>query len=256
RGQATRDWTLQLPARLIHVDWREEAIGHNYPAELGIVDDAANAIRELAARIPPAEARPEVAATVAAAKRAIREGAEAQNPALVAIADKLREALPRDGILVADATILTYQVLNRTTPIFEPGGLIFPSSYAIGPSLPLAIGAKLGAPGRKVVQVAGDGGYMLNASELATAAQERVPIVSVVINDGGYGILRMLQQLRYEARHIGVDLHTPNFAAIAEAFGIAGVRVGDAMSLGDELALALRADEPRLIEVDMKAMTS
>ncbi len=255
RGQATRDWTLPLPARLIQVDWNAAAIGRNYPVELGIVDDAANAIRELAARVAAAPARPEVAEAVAAAKRTIRDAIAGQFPVLAGIADTIRAALPRDGILVADATIITYQVLGRTTPIYEPRGLLFPSSYAIGPSLPLAIGAKLGAPHRKVIEVGGDGGYMLNATELATAAQENVPIVSVVMNDGGYGILRMLQQLRYEGRSIGTELHTPDFVGMAQAFGVPAVRVADTTSLGDELALALRADGPRLIEVDLKAMT-
>lgn len=257
RGQATRDWALRLPEQLIHVDVDPAALGRNYPAAIGIVDDAANAIRELGARVRPAgEPKASVVAAVAETTTAIRDAVATQQAPLFGLAETIRAVLPRDGILVADATIITYQVFSRVTPIYEPAGLLFPSSYAIGPSLPLALGAKLGAPQRKVVQVGGDGGYMLNMSELATAAQYNIPIVSVIVNDGGYGILRMLQQLRFEGRQIGVDLRQPDFVRVAEGFGIESTRVASHAAFREALTAAIAADGPRLIEVDLKGLSA
>jgi len=103
-----------------------------------------------------------------------------------------------------------------------------------------------------VVQVAGDGGFMLNLSELVTAAEYRVPVVSVVLNNRGYGVLRMLQATRYEGRFIGVDLQPPDFVAVARARGGDGTRVGSHDAFREALDGALAAERPFLVEVDVK----
>jgi acetolactate synthase-1/2/3 large subunit len=257
RALATREWAVRIPAQLVQVDVDRGALGRNYPAAVGFVDAAANAVRELATRLAGAAGagvRPEATDAVAAARARVREAVKGQGPTYLRLADTIRAALPRDAVLVADATVIAYQVFNRVLPFYEPRSHLFPSSYAIGPSLPLALGAKLGAPTRTVVQVAGDGGFMLNLSELVTAAEYRVPVVSVVLNNRGYGVLRMLQATRYEGRFIGVDLQPPDFVAVARARGGDGTRVGSHDAFREALDGALAAERPFLVEVDVKGL--
>ena len=96
-----------------------------------------------------------------------------------------------------------------------------PTSAAIGPALPLAIGAAIGS-GKKTAVIQGDGGFMLNIGELATAVQYNVPVVTCVFNDGGYGVLRAIEGRTFEGRQFGVELATPDFVDGCERHGDEG----------------------------------
>jgi acetolactate synthase-1/2/3 large subunit len=102
----------------------------------------------------------------------------------------------------------------------------------------------------------GDGGVMLSVAELATIAAERLPVVVVVFCDGGYGILRNIQDKQYGAQsgRIGVDLGAPDFVALAGAFGVAATRVTTTTEFGKVVRAALSAAEPYLVEVDLEAI--
>ena len=106
----------------------------------------------------------------------------------------------------------------------------------------------------KTVVIQGDGGFMLHIGELATAAQYKLPIVVCLFNDGGYGVLRAIQQMRFEGRNTGVDLATPNFAAVAEGMGVRGEKVASADAFDRAFAAALAHDGPVLLDIDMKAL--
>ena len=95
---------------------------------------------------------------------------------------------------------------------------------AIGPGLPLAIGACIGA-GRRTVLIQGDGGLMLSVGELATAVQQGLPLITCVFNDRGYGILRFIQDLTVGGSPLGVDLVTPTSPRLAQSVGMAGESV-------------------------------
>jgi acetolactate synthase-1/2/3 large subunit len=95
---------------------------------------------------------------------------------------------------------------------------------------------------------------MLHIGELATAAQYKLPVIVCVFNDGGYGVLRAIQQMRFEGRNTGVDLATPNFAAVAEAMGVRGVRVDSADAFERTFDSALAHDGPTLLDIDMKSL--
>ncbi len=125
----------------------------------------------------------------------------------------------------------------------------FPIGWGtLGFALPAAIGAA--TSGRRTVCVIGDGGFLFACGELATIAQERLPVTIVIVDDGGYGMLRFDQR---QAGHpaSGVDLATPNFLRLADAFGIPAEGVVDfGPSFERQLAAALKADGPNLIVVE------
>ena len=127
---------------------------------------------------------------------------------------------------------------NRTLPVYEPRTSLRPVSMAIGPGLPLAIGACLGS-GRRTLLVQGDGGLMLSVGELATAVQQDLPLITCVFNDRGYGILRFIQDLTLGGRRSAVDLVTPDFAG-ARAVGRDGRRAASTT-----VDVVRRRDRPR-----------
>ena len=107
-----------------------------------------------------------------------------------------------------------------------------------------------------VVALAGDGGFMFNVAELATAVRHRIPIIVIVFNDGAYGNVRNMQKVLHGNRVIGSDLANPDFVKLADSFGIAGHRVARPEALRRALETSLAKNEPALIEVPCGDMPS
>ena len=253
QNYATKVWQLQIPGTLIHLDADPGVIGRNYPAAVPLLGDARvglEALLGLVAEREPDEAyRAECAAAVEAdlAQSLIDNG-----PDHTALAAHLRDLLPRDAMIVRDNTVPAYLWGNRTFPIYEPRTSIRPSSLAIGPGVSLAIGAAFGS-GRRTVVIQGDGGLMLSVGELATIAEYDLPIVVCVFNDKGYGVLRAIEPVMLD-RHVGVDLHTPDFAALAQAMGMPGESVVGLDAFGPAFRRALDRPGPTLLDIDLSAM--
>ena len=151
-----------------------------------------------------------------------------------------------------DATVPAYLWGNRMLPVLEPRTSMQPATAAIGPGLPLANGAAAGSR-RKTVLIQGDGGFMLSIGELATAEQHRLPVVICVFNDGGYGVLRVLQERTF-GRKTGVDLGSPDFAAVARAMGVEGERASGVDEFRAAFDRGVAAEGPYLIDIDMNAL--
>ncbi|HRE60874.1 MAG TPA: thiamine pyrophosphate-binding protein [Micropepsaceae bacterium] len=134
---------------------------------------------------------------------------------------------------------------------------IAPTSGAMGYGVPAAIAAKLVHPERPVVALAGDGCFLMNGQELATARQYNVPVIFLVFNNGMYGTIRMHQETHFPARKIATDLVNPDFAALARAYGISGVRVERTEDFAPAFEAALASNVPALIEltIDPEAIT-
>ena len=162
----------------------------------------------------------------------------------------IRESIERDDIVVKDSTVAGIVWANRHLAVYSPRTSMRPVSAAIGPGLPLAIGASL-ATGRRSVVIQGDGGFMFNLGELATAVQEGAPVITCVFNDRGYGILRWIQDLMFEGRRAAVDLHTPDFAMLAQAMGMPSWSVASADEFDKAFAAAVDTSGPSLIDVDI-----
>jgi acetolactate synthase I/II/III large subunit len=161
----------------------------------------------------------------------------------------VRDAVPRDAIFVSDIT--QFGVYARfALPVYTPKSYLLPGYQAtLGWAYPAALGAQVANPGRKVVTFAGDGGFLFNIQELATAVQHRIPVVAIVFNNSRFGNVHMIQAKNYGGRHIATELKNPDFVALARAFGMAAVRADTPEALGAALKDALSAGAPALIEV-------
>jgi acetolactate synthase I/II/III large subunit len=133
-----------------------------------------------------------------------------------------------------------------------------PTCGAMGYGVPAAIAAKLALPQRMVVSFSGDGCFMMNGQELATAAQYDAAVLFVVVNNNMYGTIRMHQERDYPARVHGTALKNPDFAALARAYGLHGETVEDTADFVPALDRALASAGPALIEIriDPEAITS
>jgi acetolactate synthase-1/2/3 large subunit len=142
---------------------------------------------------------------------------------------------------------------NRYLPLRGPRDGVHAVGGGIGQGVPMAIGAALGAGERKTVALAGDGGVQLSLGEFVTLVQEDADLLLIVMNDGGYGVIRNIQDVQFGARHYLADLHTPDFQAFAASIGLPSARVGDAAAFGEALAALGNRRGPALLEVDMQA---
>jgi acetolactate synthase-1/2/3 large subunit len=156
--------------------------------------------------------------------------------------------------LVRDITISHSTWGNRLFPVYAPGQSIHAASGGIGMGFQMALGVKLGQPERQVAVIVGDGGFQVNLGELATMVQENIPVVILLFNDGGYGVLRNIQDRGYEGRHIGVELTGLNFGRLAAAYGINHHLVSSSAQFRPAVEAALASGQPAMIEIDMAAV--
>jgi acetolactate synthase-1/2/3 large subunit len=160
----------------------------------------------------------------------------------------LREALGRNDIRVSDVGLHKLWI-GRMFPAHEPGTVLIANGLAgMGFALPVAIGAKLVHPDRKVVAVSGDGGFLMNCQELETAARLGTAVVNVIWENAQFGSIVWKQDKKF-GRHFGVDFGNPDFVKLAESFGLPAWRCSTADEFPRRLADALAKDTPSLIVV-------
>jgi acetolactate synthase-1/2/3 large subunit len=161
----------------------------------------------------------------------------------------IRDALGEDGILVDEVTQVAY-IAWYGYQAYRPRSMIT-SGFAgtLGAGFPTALGVKVANPDRAVVSVTGDGGFLFGGSDLATAVQHGINLVTVLVNNSAYGNVLRDQKRLYEGRHSGSELVNPDFQTYAKAFGVPSWRVEDADGLRGALREALAANSPALIEV-------
>lgn len=245
---------LSIPGMLIHIDADPGSIDRYHPVDLGIRADAVLALDALCAALAErrvAGADPEFVESAQQARRDVdADGAAAMGADMRRVVAAIRTSIGRDDIVVKDSTVPAIVWANRHLEVYEPRTSLRPVSAAIGPALPLAIGASV-ATGRRAVVVQGDGGFMLNLGELATAVQEGVPVITCVFNDRGYGILRFLQDMMFEGRRAAVNLHTPDFAMLAQSMAMPSFSVSSAEEFEKAFAAAVEMSGPSLIDVDI-----
>jgi len=161
----------------------------------------------------------------------------------------IRDELPEDGILVTDVTQLATFTQNWM-PIYRPRTLITPGYQGtLGLGFPTGLGAQVGNPDRKVVVISGDGGFMFNVQELSTAVAHGINLVTIVFADGAFGNVKRIQKDNFGGRNIAVELHNPDFVALAKSFGMLGIRAKTPDALRKAMREAFDAGGPALIEV-------
>jgi acetolactate synthase-1/2/3 large subunit len=184
--------------------------------------------------------------------------ANAKEAALAAIAKAdpqysymkaIRETLPDDGIVVDEVTQLGY-IIWYGYPVHQPRRLVSSGfSGTLGYGFPTALGVKVANPDRPVVSVTGDGGFLFGGSDLSTAKQFGINLVTVLVNNASYGNVKRDQERLYEGRHSGAVLHNPDFQAYARSFGVPAWRVETADAFRGALREALAAESPAVVEV-------
>ncbi|MFC9977280.1 thiamine pyrophosphate-binding protein [Spirillospora sp. NPDC127200] len=251
RSNETAHYKLGLPERHVQIDVDAAALGRAYPATVGLHGEAS---RVLEALLPGAAATQEGWRERAAATRAaVRERLRADIGQYAEVNDAIRAHLHPRSPIARDVTIPSSQWGNRLLPITDPGANVFPLGGGIGQGLAMGIGAALARPDVPSLVIAGDGGLSVHLGELATLAQERPWLVLLVFNDGGYGVLRNMQDA-HMGRRSGVDLFTPDFGALAAATAMPYALVKRADAFEEAFAKAVAAHEPYLLEVDVTAV--
>ena len=164
----------------------------------------------------------------------------------------LEQRLPADAILTNGAgNYATW--IHRFHRYRRFRTQLAPTNGSMGYGVPSAIAAKLVAPDRMVVSFNGDGCYMMNGQELATAVQFNAPVIFVVVNNGSYGTIRMHQERTYPGRVSGTDLVNPDFVALANAYGAHGELVEQTSDFAPAFERATKAGKPALIEIRLSA---
>jgi acetolactate synthase-1/2/3 large subunit len=227
-GVQTQNFAQPQPPTLIAAGLERVT---NYAPHVQLFGDAAQLACELAERVAP---RIGLDALADRLNEARAEACTALDSRALRFLDAIRFAVPEEAVIVADMCIPGYWLAGFHTPP-GPRRLQVPLGWGtLGYAFPAALGAALADRG-PAVSISGDGGFLYAAGELATVAQERLPLTAVIVDDGGYGMLRYDQDRAGEERY-GVDLHTPDFAALAESFGIRAQAVD---GLEDEFGAAL-----------------
>jgi thiamine pyrophosphate-dependent acetolactate synthase large subunit-like protein len=250
--RSTDNWSIPFPEALIHVDIDPAVIGKNYPARLGIVGDARQVLQELVRKLKVDKylAAGSPISELEEIRRSIYNEWRKVGEVEMALIDSIRAALPRDGFLILDSTMISYWA-RRLFPALEPATVFFPmGSGTLGYALSAALGVKIACPERKVLAIMGDGGFMFTCQDLATAAQYRLPITILLFNDNCYGMVKWLQERR-SGYHGDMDLVNPDFIALARSFGLRGVKVANPSELEAEIGQALEADVTTIIEIPL-----
>jgi acetolactate synthase I/II/III large subunit len=168
----------------------------------------------------------------------------------------LSKNAPSDTIITNGAGNYTAWV-HRYYPYRGFRTQVAPTSGAMGYGVPAAVAAKAVYPNRTVISWNGDGCFMMNGQELATAVQHNLPVIFVVVNNGMYGTIRMHQERHYPDRVIATELQNPDFAALARAYGALGETVTRTQEFAPAFQRAVAAGKPSLIEIriDPEALT-
>ncbi len=242
---------ISRDAKLIHHSTAANDIGVVFPVAQAVLGSTASFIDGLRQRLRKHWEWKSVAAARREwddeRKRLLDYNARPILPPVVAHA--MREALPRDGIMIVDAGNAGKH-MRVFMDTHQPDTFMYISDWgSVGAGLPIAMGAKLARPKQPVMAAVGDMGMMCNIGELETAVRERIAMVCVVYNDRGLGNERAFQKELYGGRLFGVDYGDVDFAALARVFGAHGERVTEPAALLPALKRALDSNLPAVVDV-------
>jgi acetolactate synthase-1/2/3 large subunit len=246
---------FRIPGKLVRIDIEADQLVRNAAPDLRLHGDAAAIVPLLVDRLGSEAAHRDGRKRVAETRRAAFEELSPAMRRQVEFLAEIRAALP-GAVIVGDSTQPVYAG-NLFHAADQPAGWFNSATGygTLGYALSAAIGAKLGAPERPVVCLAGDGGLQFTLAELGSAMDARTPIIVLVWNNRGYGEIKDYMQARGIAPE-GVDLTTPDFCAIASAYGLAAERLKTRQALGGLLKAAAVRPIPTLIEIDEAVVMS
>jgi acetolactate synthase-1/2/3 large subunit len=241
-GMNTRNWSMPRPPVLVTVD----PVAPEQPEwvpDAAVTGRVGEALRGLLERVPTRAPWAEPGLRDAVRARLAADPATAE---AVTVLEAVEAARTADTVLVCDMAVAGYWV-GGYAGAPGPRRLAYPVGWGtLGFGLPAAIGPA--AAGHPVIAVCGDGGLMMALGELATLVQQGLPVTVLVVDDAGYGMLRYDQDVAGHP-HVGVDLCTPDFVALAATFGMAATAVPETAELADALSAALSTGRPHLVHV-------
>jgi len=260
------EFTFNIPqTKLIQIDIEPSEIGRNYPVEIGVVADLKEALRVLVktaqAKVAPGVMKDSLKEEIAEDKRVFRSrnvemeksGAFPMMPERILA--EVREVLPRDAIITTDVG-WNKNGVGQQFPIYTPGSILIPGGYAtMGFGGPAAIGAKIANPDKVVIALIGDGGGQ-NPAQLATARHEDVAVIWLIMNNNAFGTIAGLEKAHYKTTFGTVfekdgQSTSPDYGAIARAYGIEGIRIASAEEFKPALEKAIAMNKPVVLDVPM-----
>jgi acetolactate synthase-1/2/3 large subunit len=238
----------EAATKIIHVHPSAEDLNRVWQVSFAAVANESQAVMALS-KIKPQRTWTEWRKLVRATFERSREPVESVGAVnLSKVFTHMADVLPPDAIVCNGAG--NYAAWpNRFYRYRRPRTQIAPTSGAMGFGFPAGIAAKLCYPQREVIAIAGDGCFLMTGQELATAVQHDVNLVTLVIDNGSYGTIRMYQERTYPQRVIATQLRNPDFAAYARSFGALGLTVTTTAEFATAFDQARRAQQPALIHV-------
>jgi acetolactate synthase-1/2/3 large subunit len=235
--------------KIIHLHRFPAEVDANYPVSVDVEGDIPAALDALAARVPPKSGLVAVDLKIRALLHAELEQGRRDRSFPVKpqrlVAD-IRATLAPDDIVLADSGAVKMW-LARLYPTYRPNTCLISNGLStMGFAVPGALGVKLAAPGRKVLAVTGDGGFLMNSSEMETARREKVPFVILVWVDNSFGLIKWKMEMQLK-RSTHVDFGNPDFVRYAESFGAKGYLIKAADDLLPALKHALAEDTVSVI---------
>jgi thiamine pyrophosphate-dependent acetolactate synthase large subunit-like protein len=234
-GMMTQGWQQPQPPHLVAINVDPTDASKNYRPDVVVEADARGAASALADRLGERGGLDSLQRRLRDLNRSVRERLRREEPEASAFLEAVEAALPDDAVIVCDMCIPGYWLggFHRTP---APRKLSYPLGWGtLGCAFPQGLGAALAEAG-PAVSVSGDGGFLYACGELAAAKQENIPLTAVIVDDGGYGMIRYDQDLHGDPRE-GVDLTNPDFVALAASFGI---RADSVDGLGEHFGVALK----------------
>jgi acetolactate synthase I/II/III large subunit len=267
RSNETLSYKLILPSPLYRIDADTAANQRAYPNATFVQGDASLSLKALADQLVAAKARGEhkidprlhgdLAAARLAAEKIVDDGLGAYVHLKNTLNTLVKKTLGGQCHWVRDITLSNTMWGNRSLLLNQPTSGVHALGGGIGQGLPMGIGAAIASDehqlNRKTITLIGDGGFMLNPGELACAVQEKADLLMIVMNDGGYGVIKNIQDAVYGSRHCYVDLHNPNFAMFCQSLGVLHFSLQKPEEADSVLSKALAAKGPVMVEVDMKS---
>jgi acetolactate synthase-1/2/3 large subunit len=252
---ALADWGTDPDLAIVRIDRDAEEMERYRRPDVAIHADAATALAALAEALEKHNRKRPPRQDLAAAKAAVETSLARLAPQM-GFLRALRAALPEDGVVVEDVTQVGF-VGRLAFPVPAPRRYLSPGYQDnLGWAYGAALGVQAALPERAVVALCGDGGFLYQAQELATAVRHRLPVVVVVFEDGAFGNVRRIQSEHFGNRLIACDLANPDFLAFARSFGVAAYAAHDAASLEAALREAQAARAPALVRVRVGEMPS
>jgi acetolactate synthase-1/2/3 large subunit len=245
-------WDGQIRGRtVIRCDIDPAQLNKNCPADHALVGDAAGTLAALLAAMPAGSAAGD-SGRAGALRAACLQEAMADAGLYAEINAAVRAALPADGVLTGDSSQVTYFGSVHFFDMPAPRRFCYSPGYAtLGYGLPAGLGAAIGLPGTPVAVLLGDGALMFSVQELITIVEQRLPVPVIVVDNGGYQEIKDQEAAR-GIPPIGVELRTPDLAALAVAMGARGVRTTSTAELTELVGGALGTDGPTLIHFEIR----